>query len=664
MNPVEQEQLYLEFLSTHYPSIQSVSAEILDLSSELQLPKRPEHYISDIHGEYEMFHHVLRTGSGAIQYAIDTIFSASLTEKQKADLAFLIYYPEEKIQHTFRFNDDKRSWYLVTLPRLIKVARYFLSQCPRKKVKQIVENNFAATLEELLYESASEDKAEYYSSILNSVIDTYSAPQFIVSLSTLIRSLTVGKLHIIGDIYDRGPGAQQVMDALIEYQSVDIQWGNHDIIWMGAAAGSEACMANVVRICLRYGNLETLESGYAISLLPLASLAVEVYGDDDCRLFTPKASKGEEHSAQSLKLMAQMHKAMTIIQFKLEGQVINRRPQYQMSDRLLLDKIDHENKTVEIDGKKYSLLDGRFPTVDPADPYLLTEGEEAVVEKLIASFVNSAKLQKHTRFLYSNGSMYLVNNDNLLFHGCIAMNKDGSFKDFNVAGESYSGKEFMDRAEALVRNAYFSRNAQEKSYGLDAIWYMWNGAQSPLFGKEKMATFERYFLAEKEPQAEGRNPYYDLRNNEEAVKKILIEFDIDPEKGRIVNGHVPVKVIKGESPVKAGGKLLVIDGGFSNAYRQKTGIAGYTLVYNTDGIYLVVHQPFESVQETITRDTESGTKTECVEASEAKILVRDTDEGRLIQSKIDRLKLLLEAYHNGEIKESLDANISPFDYSP
>jgi fructose-1,6-bisphosphatase-3 len=458
--------------------------------------------------------------------------------------------------------------------------------------------------------------------------------------------------HGIGDIYDRGPGAHLIVDMLMDYHSVDIQWGNHDILWMGAAAGSEACIANVIRICLRYGGVDTLETGYGISLLPLASFALDTYGDDPCERFLPNPANDLELTDHERKLMARMHKAITIIQLKLEGQIILRRPHYQMADRLLLDKIDQGRGTVRIKDRIHPLLDTRLPTVDPGQPYELTAREKTVVERLRLSFLNSGRLQGHVRFLFSRGSMYLVYNGNLLYHGCIPMKEDGSFLPFKVGDQEFAAKDFMDRVDRLARQGYFATDdPARKAYGMDAMWYLWSGAQSPLFGKEKMATFERYFLADPATHVEKRNAYYDLRDRPDTARKILAEFSIDPDAGHIINGHVPVKVRQGESPLKAGGKLIVIDGGFSKAYQQQTGIAGYTLVFNSYGLLLAAHQPFESTQKAIEEEKDIDSRTEILERNTVRIRVRDTDLGREIQQRIGELRALLDAYRAGLIRE-------------
>ncbi|MFZ1396277.1 MAG: fructose-1,6-bisphosphatase [Candidatus Promineifilaceae bacterium] len=642
---------FLELLSQQYPSIQAASMAIINLSAYLNLPKGTEHFISDVHGEFEAFSHVLKNGSGSIRRKIEEIFSNTLLAREKRNLATLIYYPEQKLPLILKNVENKDEWYRITLFRLIKLCRVVGSKYTRTAVRKALPDDFAFIIEELLHEQESvENKQEYYQSIIDSIISTGRANAFIVAMARLIQRLAIARLHVIGDVYDRGPGAHIIMDKLLAYHSVDVQWGNHDILWMGAAAGSEACLANVIRICLRYANMETLENGYAISLLPLASFAMETYADDPCERFRPKDS-AEEYTANELQLMSKMHKAITLIQLKLEAQIIQRRRQFMMADRLLLDKIKFDKGTICLDGKEHPLLDAHFPTVDPNDPYALTEKEQWVLERLRLSFANSERLQQHVRFLYSKGSLYLIYNGNLLYHGCIAMKPDGSFASVRADGKTYRAKSFMDRLDRLARQAYFATDAEQKLYGLDAMWYLWGGSRSPLFGKDKMATFERYFIADPATHAEGKNAYYNLRDKPETAVKILKEFGLNPQTARIINGHVPVEVKKGESPVKANGRLIVIDGGFSKAYQDKTGIAGYTLIHNSYGFLLASHAPFESTQKAIEEELDIHSKTEILEANYHRIRVRDTDEGCRIQAKIHQLEALLEAYREGLIKE-------------
>ena len=644
---------YLTLLAQQYPTIRAASTEIIDLSAKLQLPKGTEHFVSDIHGEYEAFLHVLKNGSGSIKRRIDELFVYDLTEQEKRDLATLIYYPEKKLAHLLTKNDSPDAWYRITLFRLIRLCRNLASKYTRADVRAALPAGFANIIEELLHEQeGSDNKLEYYRRIIETIIAIGQANDFIVALAELIQRLAIARLHVIGDVYDRGPGAHIIMDTLMAYHDLDIQWGNHDIVWMGAAAGSAACMANVIRTSLRYTNMETLEHGYAISMLPLATFAMDVYGDDPCARFQPKISGDEQFTENEIQLMAKMHKAIAIIQLKLEAQIIQRRPHFEMQDRLLLDKMDHEAGTVEVNGRVYSLLDAHFPTVDPANPYQLTPQEANTVARLQQSFAISEKLQQHVRFLFSRGSMYLVYNGNLLYHGCIVMDEDGAFKPARVGGQEFAGKAFMDRLDRLARQGYFSADPDERRYGQDVMWYLWSGAKSPIFGKNKMATFERYFIADASTHKEEKDAYFAWRDKEETAVKILREFGLDPETAHIINGHVPVQVRKGESPIKAGGKLLVIDGGLSKAYQKITGIAGYTLIFNSYGLLLASHEPFESQQLAIEEGIDMQTQTEILERNRIRIRVKDTDEGRLIQQRINSLKELLGAYRTGLIKEA------------
>jgi len=644
---------YLNLLSEKYPSIQAASTAVINLSSQLQLPKGTEHFLSDIHGENEAFQHVVRNGAGSIWRKIDEMFGNSLSKSERRNLATLIYYPELKTPMMLQSVPDQNEWSRLTLVRLVKFSRRLSAKYRRETVRNLLPKHVAETIEELLYDQEGvEHKAAYYQSQIDTIVSTGSAQAFIICLAELIQRLAVERLHIIGDIYDRGPGAHLILDDLMEHHKVDIQWGNHDILWMGAAAGSEACIANVIRFCLRYGNMETLDNGYGISLLPLASFALETYRDDPCELFIPKVSPDSSFTTQEIRLMAQMQKAMAIMQFKLEAQVIKRRPHYQMDDRLLLDKIDYARGVINLNGIEYPLRDSFFPTIDPKNPDVLTPAEQMVIEKLRLSFANSKKLQQHVRFLFSTGSLYLIHDGNLLYHGCIAMNDDGEFRAFNVDGKSFAGKEFLDRVDRLARQGYFATdNPAQKQYGMDVMWFLWCAPMSPLFGKEKMATLERYFLADKVTHAEKRNAYYTLRDTEPTARKILEEFGLNPDTGRIINGHVPVKVTKGENPIKANGRLIVIDGGFSKAYQRETGIAGYTLISNSRGLLLAAHQPFESTQKAVSEEIDIDTETEIIHTNAFRMRVSDTDRGREIQAQIDELQELLQAYREGLIKE-------------
>ncbi|AHM56849.1 fructose-1,6-bisphosphatase class 3 [Peptoclostridium acidaminophilum DSM 3953] len=650
ISEIEKNIEYLKLLSKQYPSIPSVCSEIINLQAILNLPKGTEHFLTDIHGEYEAFSHVLRNASGVLKLKIDDVFDGILSESEKRSLATLIYYPDQKLDIVKKSGVDMKDWYRVTLHRLIKLCHVVSSKYTRSKVRKALPKDFAYIIEELLHEDETrKDKQEYYSQIINTIINIKSADQFISAICRLIQRLSVDRLHIIGDIYDRGPGAHIIMDELLEHHSVDIQWGNHDIIWMGAAAGSLACMANVIRICTRYANLETLEEGYGINLMPLATFALEYYSDDPCTQFAPKLPQDTSFKEKDLDLIAKMHKAISIIQFKIEGQIIKSSPQYNMEKRLLLDKLDLENATIELPSGVYMLNDTNFPTLDPENPYQLTPDEDELVKRLSTYFKNSEKLQRHVRFLYSKGSMYLKFNSNLMFHGCIPLNEDGSFKKIRIGGDEYSGRSLLDKFDTLARDYYFDKESLSGDYGSDIMFYLWCGEYSPLFGKDQMTTLERYFINDKLPHKENKDFYYTLRDSEQICMAILESFGLD-ENSHIINGHVPVKARKGESPIKANGKLLVIDGGFSKAYQAETGLAGYTLIYNSYGLRLATHEPFESTEMAINGEQDIKSTIAVLEKTHRKY-VMDTDIGVELKGQINYLNLLLAAYMKGAIKE-------------
>lgn len=650
---LNKELKYLSLLSKQYPTINTASTEIINLQAILNLPKGTEHFLTDIHGEYEAFNHVLKNASGVIKRKIEDIFGNSLRESEKKSLATLIYYPEQKIDLILKQEKNIEDWYKITLYRLIDVCRYVSSKYTRSKVRKALPKDFAYIIEELLHEKPSEiDKYEYYGEIIKTIIDIDGAKKFIIALSKVIQRLVIDRLHIIGDIYDRGPGAEIIMETLVDYHAVDIQWGNHDILWMGAAAGSEACIANVIRNSARYANLDTIENGYGINLLPLATFAIAFYKDDPCNNFMPRSDYDNEYNIKEMQLIARMHKAIAIIQFKLENEVISRHPEYKMEHRLLLNKISYEEGTINLYGKKYKLTDTYFPTIDPKNPYKLLPEEKELIEKLKSYFMNSEKLNKHVSFLFSNGSLYLKYNSNLLYHGCVPLNEDGAFKKVIVGNKEYSGKNLLDKLDMVVRKGYFYKeNTKEKQDAVDNIWYLWTGPYSPLFGKEKMTTFERYFIAEKETHYEKKDPYYRFSNNEDICYKILEEFGLDPESSYIINGHVPVMEKNGETPIKANGKLMVIDGGFSRGYQSKTGIAGYTLIHNSFGLQLISHQPFESTEKAIKEGTDILSSTILLKHAKVRKTVGDTDIGIELKQQIRDLKKLLEAYRRGLLKE-------------
>ena len=651
---IENNLRYLELLSRQYRTIDEASTEIINLQAILDLPKGTEHFLTDIHGENEPFEHVLKNASGVIKGELEVIFGKTLTQADKKSLATLIYYPEQKLDMVLREEPNIEDWYKITLYRLIDVCRSFSSKYTRSKVRKAMPKNFTYILEELLHtDDNRNDKLAYYSEIIRTIVDIGRAREFIVALSHLIQRLAIDRLHIIGDTFDRGPGPDKIMDTLMNYHSVDIQWGNHDIIWMGAAAGSDVCIANVLRISARYANLEILENGYGINMLPLATFAMEFYGDDPCECFIPKFDSENHYSKKEIRLIAQMHKAIAVIQFKLEKPIIERHPEFEMNDRLLLDKIDYQKGTIDYYGRTLPILDRHFPTVDPGDPCRLTPEEAALMEKLRFSFLNSDKLSRHVRFLFSNGSIYLTCNSNLLYHGCIPLGKDGSLQKVRFDGREYSGRALLDYLDVCARRGFLLRDdTTEKREGLDIFWYLWAGPHSPLFGKEHMATFERYFLREPETHEEKKDPYYCYRDSEATCDMILKEFGLDPKCSHIINGHVPVEKINGESPIKAGGKLIVIDGGFSKAYRKLTGIAGYTLIYDSYGLMLVSHEPFKSTDAAIREETDILSSNEVLERADHRKLVRDTDDGIVISQQIRELKMLLCAYRRGRIKEA------------
>ncbi|MEF9992039.1 MAG: fructose-1,6-bisphosphatase [Romboutsia sp.] len=650
---IEDKLKYLKLLSKQYPSISKTCTEIINLEAIQNLPKGTEHFLTDIHGEHEPFVHVLKNGSGVVRRKIEELFGNSLRESEKRSLATLVYYPEQKMEIILKEERNISDWYRINLYRLIQVCRYASLKYTRSKVRKLLPDDFRYIIEELLHEDInSRHKQEYYESIISTIIEIDRAKEFILAISKVIQKLVVDKLHIVGDIYDRGPRPDIIIDTLMDYHSVDIQWGNHDILWMGAAAGEKTCIANALRISARYSNLDIVEDIYGINLLPLATFALKVYKNDPCEAFMPK-NYNEEANTTEKSLVAKMHKAISIIQFKLESEVINRRPEYNMKHRTMLDKINYEDNTITLKGEVYPLKDIYFPTVDKNNPNILTEEESMVMEKLVSSFINSEKLQKHITFLFSKGSMYLKCNSNLLFHGCIPLNKDGSFKTMTINGKKYGGKRLVEKMESIAREGYFFKNdTEEKLYGMDMMWYLWTGSASALFGKDDMTTFERYFIEDNKTHKENKNSYFELRDDEKMCDMIFKEFGLDPNESHIINGHVPVETKKGESPIKAGGKLLVIDGGFSKAYQKKTGTAGYTLIYNSYSLQLVSHQPFSSAEEAIVEESDILSTTAVVEHKINRKRVKDTDMGEEITNQIEDLKLLLLAYRKGLIKES------------
>lgn len=643
---------YLKSLARQYPTIAAASTEIINLQAILNLPKGTEHFMTDIHGEYEQFNHILKNGSGSVRRKIDEEFGNTLSIKDKKSLATLIYYPEEKLDIVMQEEDEDsiEDWYKITLHRLVQITKRVSSKYTRSKVRKALPPDFSYIIEELITEKAEvQDKEAYYNEIIHTIIRIGRAPEFIVALSNLIQRLVIDHLHIVGDIFDRGPGPHIILDTLCQYHSVDVQWGNHDIVWMGAASGHLACIANVIRMAARYGNLDTLEEGYGINLIPLATFALDAYKDTDCEAFAIKYNT--DYDTKDLSLDMKMHKAIAVLQFKLEGQLIMRRPEFAMQDRLLLQHIDYENKALVLDGVSYAMKDVDFPTINRNRPYELTEQEEQVMERLRQAFVKCEKLQKHVRFLFSKGGLYKVYNSNLLYHGCVPMDEEGNFNKVNVYGEEYSGKQLYDVLEHYARKGYYSHNQQEKLKGQDIIWYIWAGPNSPVFGKDKMATFERYLVEDKELHKETKNAYYRLLDSEMVVNRILQEFGLDETHSHIVNGHVPVERKKGETPIHCGGKLLVIDGGFSKAYQDKTGIAGYTLVVNSHGMLLVAHEPFESTESAILHESDIFSDSFILETTALRQKISDTEIGAELKESIHQLEELLQAYRDGILIE-------------
>lgn len=642
----------LELLSQTFDDVQSAATEIINLEAIMNLPKGAEHFVADIHGEHEAFSHILRNASGNIKQKVYELFGNSLREEDLRQLCTLIYYPKRKLNHIKSTEKNLEDFYQVTLHQLVKVLQRVSSKYTRSKVRKALPKSFAYIIEELLHREPTINKQPYYNRIVETIISTGQADQFIHAICDVIQRLSIDHLHILGDIYDRGPGAHIIMETLQKYRDYDIQWGNHDALWMGACAGNESCIANVLRISLRYDNMATLEDGYGINLVPLATFAMEVYGDDPCKIFEPKIPSDDSALSQkSRQLIARMHKAITVIQFKTEAALINRHPEWKMDDRNLLHLIDFEKGTVHIDGNDYELLDYNFPTIDPKDPYKLTEEEEDLLNKLTHSFTSSENLRRHISTFLSHGNLYGIYNSNLLFHASIPMNEDGSLKKVNILGKELAGKELLDELGLVMRAAFNEDCEDEKrDFARDYYFYLWCGPDSPLFDKSKMATLERYLTTDKGVQHEEKGFYYKLRNQEEYCDKILDAFGVTGEHRHIINGHVPVKAGKGENPIKANGKLMVIDGGFSKAYHNTTGIAGYTLIYRSRGFELVQHEPFTTTEDAILSGTDIRSTTKIVEINAHHLCVRDTDKGTELQEQINELMELLRAYRNGTVK--------------
>ena len=650
---------YLQLLSQSFPTIASASTEIINLEAIMALPKGTEHFLADIHGESEAFRHILKNASGNIKRKVNELFGNSIRESEKKELCTLIYYPEQKLELIKAREADLGDWYRITIHQLVKVCRDVSSKYTRSKVHKSLPEEFSYIIQELLHESLSDiDKAAYVSVIVDTIISTGRADDFICAICNVIQRLAIDPLHILGDIYDRGPGAHIIMDTLRQYHSWDIQWGNHDILWMGASVGNDACICNVLRLCLRYANLTTIEE-YGINLVPLATFALETYGDDPCEEFLPKLLPGNSMDDKERQLTAKMHKAIAVIQFKEEAAIFERHPEWGMLGRCLFNHIDYTQGICTIDGKAYEMKSCHFPTIDPKKPNKMTSAEADLMMKLHHSFRICEKLKKHIRTLLSHGCMYTVSNSNLLFHASCPLNDDGSLKEVEIyPGISYCGKDLMHNIGMMIRAAFTSNNSTESSaeeyprdYARDFFLYLWCGKDSPLFDKSKMATFERYFLKDEETYKEEKGNYFKLRDSEDVCDRILDAFEVKGQNRHIINGHVPVHASKGENPIKAGGKLMVIDGGFSEAYHSETGIAGYTLVYHSRGFQLVQHEPFTSQQDAIVREIDIKSTTQIIEMSAHRMLVADTDKGTELKSQVADLKELLYAYRHGIIKE-------------
>ena len=642
---------YLELLSKSFPTVAKASAEIVNLNAILNLPKGTEIFASDIHGEYEAFSHLLRNGSGNVRTKIEEAFGDSLDDEEKTHLATLISYPEQKIDLMLSQEEDEAAWYADVLPKLVAVCRRASVKYTRSKVRKALPADFGYIIDELLTESThDEDKDAYYRAILDAVIRTGSARQLVIELCLLIHRLAIDQLHIVGDIFDRGPYPDRIMDALIGYHNVDVQWGNHDIVWMGAAAGQWGCITHVVRNSARYGNLSILEDSYGINILPLARFALAAYEGDPCVAFWLKGNP--QLSKEEIDLSIKIQKAMAVIQFKVEGQLIEENPDFELEHRRLLHLIDYDKGTISINGVEYELMDKVLPTIDPDNPYRLTPEEESVMMQLEQSFRGSEKLQRHMRFFLEKGGLYKVSNGSLLLHACVPLNPDGSLKEVNVFGKTYTGMALYDVLDRYVRAAFYSADADERKRGADLMWWLWQGEGSPLFAKSKMATFELYLVADKAVRKEVKNSFYELIENEEVIDGIFKSFGMDPATSRIVCGHVPVKVKNGEDPVKCGGKVLCIDGGFSRAYQTTTGIAGFTLISNSRGFFLAAHEPLESMTAAVVKELDIHSQMRTVELVKGRTLVGDTDIGADLKQQIADLERLVEAYRRGLIPEA------------
>ncbi|MGS2779214.1 fructose-1,6-bisphosphatase [Robertmurraya sp. GLU-23] len=634
---------YLDLLAQKYDCEEKVVTEIINLEAILNLPKGTEHFVSDLHGEYQAFQHVLRNGSGNVKEKIKDLFQDVLTEKEMNEFATLIYYPEEKLQlvkNTFRSDQEVNQWYIVIIYRMIKLISYASSKYTRSKLRKALPNQFVYIIEELLYKADdSNNKEQYYTKIVQQITSLGQAEKLIIGLAYTTQRLVVDHLHVVGDIYDRGPEPDKIMETLINYHSVDIQWGNHDVLWLGAFAGSKVCLANIIRICARYDNLDIIEDVYGINLRPLLNLAEKYYNDNPA--FRPKVHSDKKLSEHERLQITKIHQAISMIQFKLEMPIIKRRPNFNMSERLLLEKIDYDRNEITIHGKTFQLENSCFATVNPEQPDQLLEEEAQVIERLLFSVQHSEKLARHMNFLMKKGSLYLRYNGNLLIHGCIPLDEEGYMEKMVIENKTYAGRELLDKFEHYLRHS-FANPEETDDLATDMVWYLWTGEYSSLFGKRAMTTFERYFIKDKETHKEKKNPYYYLRENEDICRKILAEFGLNPDQGHIINGHTPVKEIEGENPIKANGKMLVIDGGFSKAYQSTTGIAGYTLLYNSYGMQLVAHKQFNSKQDVLCNGTDVLSVKRLVDKELERKKVRETNVGEELLQEISILNSLRE----------------------
>ena len=666
---------YLRLLAEKFPNSNAVRTEIINLSAILSLPKGTEHFVSDLHGASSAFIHMIKNASGVVRRKVDDIYGDTMTEAEKRALCALIYYPDERIELVRRMYAGEEGetmttlrsqltngqlpiatledWYRHRLHQVVDVARAVTVKYSRSKVRKLLPKQWSYIIEELLHESNLEqhDRVNYYNAIIDAIIQTGCAEQLLIEISYLIHGLTIDTLHVVGDIFDRGPGASKILDVLSTVRDYDIQWGNHDIEWMGAMLGNQALIATVLRVSIRYANIETLEEGYGINLLPLANFAMETYGNDECRIWQTRDFENNPRLTRSAQLMAKMHKAISVIQFKLEGQTVRRHPEWGMVHRALMDKIDLKRGTILLDDVEYPLLDTNLPTVDPSDPYRLSQEEQDLMNQLTRSFRKSEKMQKHLRMFYRHGSLHLVRNGFLLYHAAIPLNDDGSFREVDVCGVRCSGRRLMERIDEVVRLAYYG-SGQEQRDAIDYMLYLWEGENSPLYDKDKMTTFERYFIADKQTWHEQKGAYYELANRRDVCQRILMEFGLSPDSGRIINGHIPVRTIKGETPIRAEGRRFVIDGGFSKPYQEKTGISGYTLIYNSHGIQLVEHESFESREQAILSGSDIHSRAMLEDFSQHRLLVRDTDRGQELLQQVDALQQLLAAYASGRIEET------------